>query len=359
MAISADTAATLFRAAADYAATRPTDGAWNSKVEHMSQLCASGGSATHIAFLGTAMLAKAVDSGVDLFAIKPRHAGNNENAYSARSLCHSVLVPLSAELGVNIGVNGREPLNNQPYFRMTRLGDGTPVHTNAQPAFDFMLTLVRELQSGTSAAALDALRAFIAVRRHYQTVYTTNEGALAVSAANLAFAIARLVTENSEGGKRAQAAVAGLFDVFASPARVESGRINDPSRHYPGDVAVRGMDGAWEKAVEVRDKFVSEQDIYIFARNCLSRGVREAGVVLAAPSQHRLNDEAIAAWAASVGLGITLFYGWDSFVDQVLFWSDMARTDGVAAAVERIEARLIGVEASPAAVLTWQALTRL
>jgi hypothetical protein len=43
-------------------------------------------------------------------------------------LCHSVLVPLSAELGFSLGVTGREPLNNQPYFRMTRLDDGTPVH---------------------------------------------------------------------------------------------------------------------------------------------------------------------------------------------------------------------------------------
>ena len=30
-----------------------------------------------------------------------------------------------------------------------------------------------------------------------------------------------------------KAIVAGLLDVVASPSRVESGRINDPSRKYP------------------------------------------------------------------------------------------------------------------------------
>jgi hypothetical protein len=81
----------------------------------------------HIAFFATAILAKTIDPKADLFAIKPENAPGNANAFSARSLCHSVLVPLSAELGFSLGVSGREALNNQPYFRMTRLDDGTPV----------------------------------------------------------------------------------------------------------------------------------------------------------------------------------------------------------------------------------------
>ena len=71
------------------------------------------------------MIAKAMRLDVDLFAIKPLHAHDNPNAFSARSLCHAVLVPLAADLAISIGVTGREPLNNQPYFRMTRLGDNT------------------------------------------------------------------------------------------------------------------------------------------------------------------------------------------------------------------------------------------
>lgn len=357
MAVVAEVAKAVFRTEAEMGL--PIDPGWAAKVEELSRLCAVGGAATHIAFLVTAMLAKSVDGSADLYAIKPTHSGGNPNAFSARSLCHGVVVPLAAELGINIGVNGREPLNNQPYFRMTRLGDGTPVHSRSRPAFDFMVSLVEELQQYSPSNARVALRAFIAVRRRYQTVYATSNAVLTVTWATLATAIQRLVMENSEGGRRAQAVVAGLLDVFAGFERVESGRINDPSRHYPGDVAVRNIAGGWEKAIEVRDKVVTESDVHIFGRMCLSKSVREAAIVLVAPSQPRLDDRALAGWAANAGLGITLFYGWHYFVDQLLFWSSVDKPQAVEVAVATIETRLVAVQASPASVLIWQGLTRV
>jgi hypothetical protein len=356
MAVRPNDARALFIELAE--STTPPQQAWVEKVVQLSTLCTVGKSYTHIAFLGTAMLAKAVDEFVDLYAIKPEHAIGNLNSYSARTLCHSVLVPLSAKYGVNLGVNGREPLNNQPYFRMKSFNDETPVHSKSRLTFEFLIEIIEVLQVGTSQEAKEALRAYIAVRRGHQIVYQAAVGALTVTAATLASAIATLVQEGSEGGRRAQAVVAGLFDVFAGVDRVESGLINDPSRHYPGDVAVRSTEGNLEKAIEVRDKPVSESDIYIFGRKCLASGVREAAILLAATSQNRLNDEEIAEWSSSVGLGMTVFYGWPMFVDQALFWSVPARVDAVAAAVEYIEARLIGVEASPEAVTRWHTLTR-
>lgn len=250
------------------------DPTWKAKVTHFSVLCEAS-SKTHIAFLGTAMLAKAMSRNADLFAIKPEHALGNENAFSARTLCHSVLVPLAAELGIDIGVTGREPLNNQPYFRMTRLDDGTPVHSGAHTAFNYMLSLIRTLQAlPDETSARSALRAFIAVRRDYQAVYADDVGVAKVTPQELLSAIKQFVSENSEGGRRAQAVVAGLMDVVAGEERVESGRINDPSRNYPGDVCVRaevGIEG-WEKAMEVRDKVVTESDIHIFGRKCVGMG---------------------------------------------------------------------------------------
>ena len=356
MAVQAERAKALFEEQAISTVSPPQE--WIRHIEELSKLCAApGGANTHIAFIGTAMLAKAVDSEVDLYAIKPRHAPGNAHAYSARTLCHSVLVPLSAAHGVSIGVSGREPLNNQPYFRMNSLGDDTPVHGKARVAFDYMLGLVAQLQKGTSQEAADALRAYIAVRRKFQTVYQAAVGSVTVTAATLAQAIDVFVQTKSEGGRRAQAAVAGLFDVFAEPARVESGRINDPSQYYPGDVAVKDGNGGWEKAVEVRDKPVTESDVLIFARKCLETGIRECAVVLASSGQPQLDDDAIAAWAARTGIGITLFYGWPMLVDQVLFWAAPARVDGVSAAVANIEQRLIEVEASTEAVSLWHSLT--
>src|SRR5262249_29555100 len=101
---------------------------WKTRVKLLAAAC-EGAAKTHIAFLGTAFLAKAVDLTVDAFAVKNTATDPTKQAgaYSARSLAHGVLVPFAAEFGIDLGVTGREPLNNQPYFRMNRADDNTPV----------------------------------------------------------------------------------------------------------------------------------------------------------------------------------------------------------------------------------------
>jgi len=395
MKISKRQAMRILREQAERAEAGDVSTSGAEKVEQLSQLCEQGVSKTHIAFLGTAMLAKSVNARADLYAIKPTHDRQNPNAFSARSLCHGTLVPLAAELGFSLGVTGREPLNNQPYFRMTRLDDGTPVHVGGKEAFDYMLSLIKELQKADEAQAGEALRAFIAIRREYQPRYVDHEGGRSLTPEALTRAIAQLVRENSEGGKRAQAAAAGLVDVFAGPERVESGRINDPSRHYPGDVAVRAErdqdawekasevrdkpvsrselkifgkkcadtgvrarsdQDAWEKAIEVRDKPVSDSDVQIFGKKCADTGVREAALLMVSERQARLDDAALADWARDYGIGLTLFYGWEEFTEQVLYWSELPKPLGASRACAFIHDRLVGVEASPEAVALWQTL---
>lgn len=360
MKIDKAVAATIVREEATKATSGPLDAAWKAKIEKLSQLCEDGISKTHIAFLGTEILAKAMDRSVDLYAIKPNHAKGNFNAFSARSLCHSVLVPLSAELGFSIGVTGREPLNNQPYFRMTRLGDDTPVHAGGKAAFVFMEELVAELSKlgTTEEQAREALRAFIAVRRGYISKFVAKEGETQITPEQLLAAIKAFVLENSEGGKRAQAVVAGLMDVLAGVDRVESGRINDPSRKYPGDVCIRSNDGEeWEKSFEVRDKPVAAADVQIFANKCITMGVREAAVVMVATGQATLSAETLSAWAAARGMSLTLFHGWDGIVEQTLFWADVPKLDGARTAVTFIRERLQAVEASAEAVALWDKLS--
>ena len=360
--ISRSLAEAILRAEAGKSEKDPHDPAWIERVEHLSLLCMQkGGSKTHIAFLGTAMLAKATDHRVDLFAIKPRHAPSNPGSFSARILCHGVLVPLSAELGFSLGVSGREPLNNQPYFRMTRLDDGTPVHANGKVAFGYMLELIRMLQAlPDENEARAALRAFIKVRRFHQPSYAIFDGPTPISPAHLVAAVSAFVLDDSENGRRAQAIVAGMMDVFAGPERVESGRINDPSRRYPGDVCVRSIDNplVLEKAIEVRDKPVSESDVRIFGRKCTDMGVHEAALVMVAINQPALDGEMLAVWANKIGIGITLFYTWDSFVDQALFWAGKSKPIAAARAVGFIHQRLVAVEASTTAVNLWLSLAQ-
>jgi hypothetical protein len=357
MKIDEDLAAQIVRAEASAIDKEGFDQAWGTKVEKLSKLCSSA--RTHIAFLGTVMIAKATDRRADLFAIKPEHAGNNPNAFSARTLAENVLVPLSAEIGFNIGTTGRQPLNNQPYFRMTRLDDGTPMRRSSVPAFTYMVELVKELDGlKDEAPARAALRAFIAIRKGYQPRYVSRAGKVEVTPEQLISAVAAFVRENSEGGKRAQAVVAGFLDVFSGTERVESGRINDPSRHYPGDVCVRASAESddWEKAFEVRDKPVSVSDVQIFGKKCIDMGVRECAVVMAADRQEPLDTASLSAWAAGFGLGLTLFHGWDSFIEQVLFWSPQPKPEAAIAAAGFIHERLLAVEASPEGVTLWNKL---
>lgn len=361
MRIDKDAASAVLRDEATKAEREPVDVGWQAKVEKLSQLCADGASKTHIAFLGTAMLAKSMNCKADLYAIKPTRAAGNQNAFSARTLCHDVLVPLSAELSISLAVTGREPLNNQPYFRMTRLGDDTPVHSGGRAAFNYMLELINELSRlDSESEAREALRAFIAVRRRYQPRYTSHVGSVLVAPEKLSALIAEFVQQDSERGKRAQAVVAGLLDVFAGYGRVESGRINDPSRKYPGDVCIRMAEvpDAWDKAFEVRDKPVSLSDVLIFGKKCADMGVREAAVVMVSHKQLALEAQALSAWATRLGIGVTLFHGWSMIVDQVLFWAALPKPEAAILAAGRIEERLVAVEASPKAVAYWQDIIR-
>ena len=336
------------------------DPAWVEKVKRLSELCEEGGSRTHIAFLGTAMIAKSLRADVDLFAIKPKHAPGNPKAYSARSLCHGVLVPLAADLGVSIGVTGREPLNNQPYFRMSRLADDTPVRDRGRAAYDYMVRLVMELQVvPTLEQARAALAAFIAERRRHLARYSPPAGKVVISPEELREAVRALVQDDSEGGRRAQAVVAGLMDAFAGPERVVSGRINDPGRTYPGDVCVRAAAevGGWEKAFEIRDKPVTMSDVQIFGNKCVSMGVHEAAVVAVAGGQAPLDHARLSEWSRELGIGMTLFESWNGIIDQALFWAGDSKPIAASRASRYIHERLIAVEASPRAVTLWARLT--
>jgi SacI restriction endonuclease len=356
LSINHDEAAAVLRAEAYKVGTDPGPREWREKVERLSSLCLQGKAITHIAFLGTILLARSVNREADVKWIKPTHAKDAPNAFSARTLSEKVLVPVAAELGIHIGATGPQPLNNQPYFRMTYLGDDTPVHSKAKPAFEYMMILVREIEQMDEAAARDALRAYISVRMRYAPKYAPAAGTAALSREALISAVVAFVGEESEGGKRAQAVVAGLLDVAFGEDRIITDRINSPSRRYPGDVCVlvEAQNEEIERAFEVKDKPVTMTDIQIFGRKCLEFAVRETTYVLVAKNQSSLDVDNIHSWAQDLGLGLTLFQEWPPLVQQCLFWGRIPSPDGAVDAVSRIRERLITIEVSPASVERWE-----
>lgn len=327
---------------------------WIDDIEKLSMACEDVGIRTHIAFLGTSLLAKSLNEKVDLRTIKPKLSPDNPNAYSARSLCHGALVPTSAELNFSLGANNREPLNNQPYFRMTTLDDETPIHRRSVKPFNMMLELIAKLEKLNAKEATNAFRAFIFVRRKYKAVYSEVKTASNVTLNKLQIALDVLVRENSEGGKRAQAGAAGLFDAAFPNAEIDSGLINDPSRKLPGDVNVLGTENdATIRSFEVRDKPVTAADITIFVNKCLKAGVSKTGVILCSSRQKEIASTDIRTMALEQGAVVEVYGSWEELLHSLVFWSQQAPEDFINSAVSRVQQRLIELEVASDTVDRW------
>jgi hypothetical protein len=335
--------------------TDPVEGEWVARVEKLSSLVA-GANRTHIAMLGTALLARSANAQVDPFALKV--SAGVEGAYSARSLAKDVLAANAPRLGINLGVSGREPLNNQPYFRGTYIDDSLMevVRATARPAFQFLRECLGELAKLSESEASLALRAFIQVRQVQKVEHTLelSDGA-PILEASFSRAVAQFVAEDSEGGKRAQGLAAGLLDVLYSVADVLVSRVNDPDRRFPGDVAVLNRDGVegLERAFEVRDKSVTASDLYHFAAKVAARGLTRAAVVAVADDQEELPLEEVQAYAQSLGVKLALYRGWGQLVSDVVFHSTTDPSAMLEGAAGTILARLEEIEVSSSGVERW------
>lgn len=199
-------------------------------VAQLSKACETAPK-THIAMLGTAILAKATEPGVNLRTLQVSSGG--PGAYSARSLAQHVLAAMAPALSIDLGVTGREPLNNQPYFGKKNLKEAAEkLRGDARRPFNIMLKGVALLEAGDEHDARGALRAFIRGRRRTPPQPLDADARVNVTPNELALLISDFVAEDSEGGKRAQAVAAGLLDQLYGPERVVVDRINDPD-HEP------------------------------------------------------------------------------------------------------------------------------
>jgi hypothetical protein len=329
---------------------------WIKHVRKLGDL--SVGPKTHIAMLGTALLAKATDPTVDVFALKV--GAGTKGAYSARALAKDVLAANAPRLKIDLGVSGREPLNNQPYFRGTRIDDdlAAVVRRDALPAFEYVRKLLGILTGLSQTDAAIALRAFLQVRRKLKGQYKVPAASLGVLEGSFVNAVRTFVQNDSEGGKRAQAVAAGLLDVMYSPEDVLVSRVNDPDRHFPGDVAVSGAEPTdVSRAFEVRDKPVTENDLYHFVEKASERGVRRAAVVAVSATQTPVGTDRVMRHAQERGVVFAFYDSWNHLVNDVLFHSEndpQAMLDG---AVGTVLARLEELEISKEGVELWLRLS--
>lgn len=358
MKISDEAARRVLDDAAAASASALMDRTWAAKIEKLSELC-EGAAKTHIAAFGTALLAKATDINVDVFALKVE--GNGPRAYSARQLAKNVLAKGALVHRFDIGVSGPEPLNNQPYFREARISRDMPVRPKSRPVIDYLCTMLTQLDPiGDVDKVRNILTTFIALRRKRVRQYAILDATGSLNPAALTKHVTTLVSANAEGGKRAQAVVAAIYDVIYGEDRVEAGRVNDPSRRIPGDVLIAAADGGDQpiKSIEVRDKPVELTDVLRFRDRASVAGVNDLAFVAVSIDQAELDLVEFEVRIAEGDATMRLYFDWATLINEALYWAE----GGVNASAQRLVAavrdRLIALEASEEAVAHWAELVR-
>lgn len=310
---------------------------------------------TYTPMLGTALLARASDDRVDALALKET---SGDYAYSARGLAHDVLVPASVKYRFDIRTTGREPLNNQPFFRYDRVDLAERVRYRDD--YRYLVECLELANLLSKDEALHALAAFlrVCIERAQSAVHASLKG-VAVGLRASIDAARELVSEAVEGGKRAQALVAASFDVVYGQDRVQSYLVNDPSRHFPGDVLA--LDGAGHPLVcaEVRAKPVVATEIAQFARALAESGITRGLVVALAPNQPMLAiAEIVDEIARERGVLITVTESVDDLLLSSFAWSTKPLSDLLSEFPLRVSERLQGINAEAATIREWAELVQ-
>lgn len=307
-------------------------------------------SKTYTAALGTVLLARATDDRIDPLSIKEAYG---PNTYSLRTLGHQILVPGARRLGFSIRNTGREPLNNQPWFRydyMTLIDRVKDRGALAQ--FVDGVRNIGDLDRNQGLAALAAfLRVAIAEARRTET-FAVEEGDLTVQ--QIVTAVTTFLEEHDDLPRKAQALVAAAFDV--THHTVLSRRLNDPSKDYPGDV--QAFEGARPiLAAEVRAKSVLPTEVEGFVSACRAADIDRAFMVVLWPGHRPLHRESLYQSALDeYRVLLTIIEEAEDLLLNIFGWSDMALEKTLDKFTEAALARLREIEAKPETLIRWVTL---
>lgn len=307
-------------------------------------------SKTYTTALGTALLARATDASVDPLSIKEAYG---PNTYSIRTLGHEVLVPAARRLGFSIRNTGREPLNNQPFFRYDHMTTIDRVRDrNAHAQFVAGVTKISRLDRNQALAALTAfLRVAIAEAQRIETFVIDREE---LTVQDVVAAVTVFLEERDDRPRRTQALAAAAFDVTHNDVR--SRRLNDPSRDYPGDVQAFEDDRPI-LAAEVRAKNVPPTEVEGFVSACRSADIDRAFMIVLWPSHRPLPRERLCQSALDeYGVFLTIIEEVEDLLFDIFGWSDMSMNKALESFAKAVLDRLQEIEAKPETLSSWVAL---
>lgn len=326
---------------------RPVPDAWTQFARLTFQMT----SKTYTPALGTALLARATDDRIDPLSIKTEHG---PNTYSLRNVGHQVLVPAARRLGFSIRNTGREPLNNQPFFRYDHMSLIDRVRDKVGHAQ--FVSGVAKLDELDRDQALAALAAFLRVAfeaAQQLDEYVVEPGALTLG--RVVAAVEAFLDDRTDRPRRTQALVAAAFDVTHRDVR--SRRLNDPSRDYPGDIQAFMADRPI-LAVEVRAKSVPSTEVEGFVSACHAAAIERAFMVVLWPSHQALPVSMLRQKSLDgEGVLLTIIEQVEDLLLDVFGWSDLSLSAAIATFVMSVLTRLKEIEAEENSLARWVALT--
>jgi hypothetical protein len=324
---------------------RPVPQDWTQFAQQTFQMS----SKTYTPALGTVLLARATDAHVDPLSIKTEYG---PTTYSLRTVGHEVLVPAARRLGFSIRNTGREPLNNQPFFRYDHMSVIDRVRN--RPEHDRFVAGVAKIGSADRDEALAALAAFLRVAtRAAQQLddYTVAEGTLTVQ--RVVTAVESFLREGVDRPRKTQALVAAAFDVTHDDVR--SRKINDPSRDYPGDVqAFEGNEPIL--AAEAKAKSVRSTEVESFVSACRGAGIERAFMIVLGPAQALPSKILRKKALDDVGVLLTVIEEVEDLLFDVFGWSDVALPVALRTFAVSVLTRLKEIEATDQSLAQWVTL---
>ncbi len=302
--------------------------------------------------LGTALLAKAVDPFVDALAMKESYS---ENAYSIRNLAHSVLVPASVEYGFSLRTTGREPINNQPFYRYDHMN--LIERSRAGVYLDELRAGLRELNGASGDEALAALAAFLRVRiEASKNTLSLTLPDLEVPFDRLVDVVAQFLAENVDRPKRTQALVCAAFDIIYTYVATHTRRLNDPSRDFPGDVQAY-VNQKVIMSAEVRGKPVPATEVQSFVKALRRKAISRGFVVVLDDRHSRLPGAELMEWAWTTHrVYLTIIESTSELLHAMLAWSSMAVEEALRTFPNKVAQRLDEIEASVTSQTEWSRL---
>lgn len=272
---------------------------WLKRAEQLGE----SPSVAFIAALGSVLLAKATNDGIDAFVIQTQEG--SAGAFNLRSAA-TVLGSKRRAFGYDIGSSSdRDPINHGTLVGSMRWDIALDrIRADHKPFFQLILTWLAEINRMTSEEANQALAAYIRVRRSIAPGAAVDLIPAALATAptltSLVEVLDAFVGADSEGGARGMALVAAAYRVAGFEATLPS--RNDPRRI---DIAIKRND-VLVIGSEVKQLDTTEATADTLAQDAADSGIRRALLAVLRPGRLVDFDRSSVVRRAEMEHGVVL-----------------------------------------------------